>query len=266
MTIDRSKLDRDVRDTNRRLARYAQFSGRGIAVEVRNSARRLSANFAYRTQPFGNSEAAHNQGMVAVQRDVYRVFATPGMLYDEVKARAGANSPILDYFWRSAKAGNARAVRKILKDLGIDMPVAQTPKRALHKSARNSRGRVSSTQRPAQLVLGGKGGDSLKRYVSKIQKRVGWAASGWSACAAQLGSTRGIVKWKKRGKRGPGYVLSTGGTRRPTHYLVNTASYASAVLPVGEQRKAVRREERTLRQQTEIALRKSAKKARLRVS
>ena len=264
ITANHQRLARDVDATNAALARFAAVSKSGISTLVRQSARRVSANLAYRTQPFGNSAAAQNSGKIAVRRDILRVYATPGMLFELVEAKAKPS--VAGYFYGLCKRGEWAEARKLLRSLGIDMEVRQTPNRSHHQAARNSRGRVPADREFAQLVGGGRNGDALERYITRIQRRVGWAASGWSACAAQLGGTRGIVNWKKRGRRGPGMVFSTGGDTRPTHNLINHCPYIRVVLPIGEIGKAVRREEKTLRQMTGVLLRKNARKQGLRVA
>lgn len=263
ITTDNRRLARDVAGVNRALSRWASVSGKDITVEVQHSGRRVAANLAYRTQPFGNSSTQQAVGQTAVRRDIYRVFATPGMLFEQVEEKS--NGGLAGYFYKLCRERKIGPVRKLLASLGISLDIGQTPKRQHHKSARNGRGRVPAGSAPRQLVLGGKNGDALERYVTKIQKRVGWAAAGWSACALALGSTRGIVKWKKRGRKGPGTVVRRGGSQRPTVHLINSAPYISTILPPGEREKAVRREEQTLEKQCRAVLAKQARRQGFKV-
>jgi hypothetical protein len=265
LLLDQKRLNADVRNTASALRRFSTISQADIADLTKQSARRTAANFAFRTQPFGNSAKAHAVGMIAVRRDILRVYATPGMLFEQVEG-AAPEPQTAKYFYALCKRGEWSKVRTLLRTLGIDIDVRQTPNAQHHRRARNGRGRVMEGTAPLQLVGGGKNGDSLERYITKIQKRVGYAASGWSAAAAQLGNTRGIPKWKKRGRRGPGHALTSGGDKRPTIYLINTCDYISVVLPLREVSKALRREEATLRQMAEITLKKTARKTGFKVS
>lgn len=256
------RLERDVNHVNRSLQRWAAISKKDISKETVHSARRVAVNLAYRTQPFGDSANQQEVGEIAVRRDIYRVFTTPGMLFEQVEQKS--NGGLAGYFYRICRERRIGPVRKLLASLGINVQIGQTPKRALHTARRDRRGRVRSGQAD-QLVLGGKNGDSLERYVAKIQKRVGWAASGWAAAAMMLGNTRGIVKWKKRGRKGPGTAFRTGGTKTPTIYLINRAPYISTILPAGEQQKAVDRETNTLQKQCEVVLEKQARRRGFKV-
>lgn len=257
LKVDQRRVDRDVRDTSRALRRFAEVSGRGIEKETKNSARRLAVNLAFRTQPFGDRQSAKQSGDMAVRRDIYRVFTTPGEMYEEISERAGKNAA--KGFYKIALQGRVGPVRKFLGSLGMSVNVRSTPDKSLHRARRDRRGRVADTG-PDQLVLGGKNRDALERYVRRVQKRVGWAAAGWAAAAAKIGSTRGIPKFKKRGSRGAGTARRTGGKKRPGYVLINTVDYIRMVLPSGEQRKALKREERTLREQAKIAISKARRK------
>lgn len=255
-----TQLGRSVDGVNASLRRFAQVSKKEITPLVRQSARRVAVNLAFRTQPYGQSSRSEALGKVAVRRDILRVYATPGMLYEMVEDRAGKPG-VANYFYGLCKNGKWPQARKLLQSLGIVVQVRQTVDRSHHRSARDARGRVPAGTEPRQLVGGGKNGDSLERYIDQVQLRVGWSAAGWSAAAMELGGTRGIPKWKKKGRKGPGHAVSSGGEQRPTHYLVNTTPWIHAVLSRGDISKALNREEKTLRQMAEVTLKKSARKS-----
>src|SRR5437870_6060023 len=76
---------------------------------MRQAGRLCAVSLAFQTQPFGDSEQSEALGKVATNRDIYRVYATPGKAYADIqdhRAQAG--------FWKAVKSSAWDRARKIL--------------------------------------------------------------------------------------------------------------------------------------------------------
>lgn len=233
----------DVRQHTRSLRRLAAETRRDGAKILRQSGRRVAVNFAFQTQPLGFSAAAHDRGRGRVAADTRRVFATPRDIYRQIALGRG-DKETADWFWRAFKDGDTRAMKKAMQVAGIALPVGKTVRKELRGPARNRRGRVPR-ESYRQLVTDN---ERLKRFVDRLQKRVGFAKSGWAACAQDLGGTRGIPRWAKGRKVSgykPGQATAADRGMASSITLRNFVRYVRRIFTPAQEQAALDREVRT---------------------
>ena len=227
---------------------YATILETTIPDAVHSNARLLCVEFARRTQPFGATEQAKNNGEAAIKRDLLGG-----------KKRAGIFAPVspaIEEGFRFSKSSDN--VRLFAKKNG---EVYGTEKRLFRPDASASTLRSFHKQYFVKGKMSSAGSrdrkigrwifldrmfvdpSTLSDYVASVQKRVGIAKSGWASCAKQLRSvvsgsmTRGIPRWVTRhlGDYNLGNVEDrTKNKNSPTVVLTNTCKYADAVLPMSE--------------------------------
>jgi len=201
---------------------------------MRQAGRLCAVSLAYQTQPFGTDEKSEAIGKVATNRDIHRVYATPGKAYDDIqnqKAQGG--------FWKAVKASAWDRAAKILKREGNALkftPIDNFDGGASHRQLRNSRGRIPPSQKPAMIV---KNPAALKTYVATETNKVGQGKGGWATCARILGGVRGIPRWITK-HNSPGQVLENYGIERTSITLINQVLYASEILSQLQKAEAVR--------------------------
>lgn len=201
----------------------AERMERSVKGLLRREARLCAVSLAFSTQPFGDSKTVLDSGEGATAGDIRRCYATPGQVYADFPEERYAKA-----FWWRLMRGEFAEAQKIVD--------AQCPNfrhtrisyfdPRLHQGRRNSRGRISKTQKPLQIVIDPK---SLDAYVAAEVKRVGWGKGGWAGCARALDGTRGIPGWVVRHKA-PAQVHERHVPGRSEITLVNKVSYASEIL------------------------------------
>ncbi len=239
-------LTADLRPLLRKIGELKEYAFDKTWPEVlRPEARLLCVELARYTQPFDFGKEAEASGEIAVQRDIYRVFANPSTVYARIFVQ---NQDAAKGFWRYLKKGDLHQVKLVLAaylpelidaDIGPFDP-------ALHQAARRN-GKVV-LKRVSRIVLEG---NKLVEYAEDRQKRVGFAKSGWATCARTLGGIRGIPRWAAKGNA-PGHVVDrSDDPEAPTIYLNNDIDYTDRVLSVTGQAGAFR--DRTYRLEQRIA-------------
>lgn len=159
------------------------------------------------TPPHGNGATgsdAKKQGEGAVMRDIYRVYATPGRVYELMRSYAG--EPEAARWWKLWKTEPAKAIRYL--QLSAPSAIQQLARGwdggSAHKAARGRNGRVNGV-RPRVIVLNEVG--RLRRYVNKKKRNVGLLASSIpAAVGTRYGSLKGVPGWVKRHSSSWGYV------------------------------------------------------------
>ncbi len=200
---------------------------------MRQAGRLASVSLAFQTQPFGDDEKAEALGKVATNRDIYRVYATPGKAYDDIKdpgAQAG--------FWKAVKMSAWDRAGKILLREGSRLKstlIDNFDGGAQHRQLRNNQGRIPSSQKPAMIV---KDPQKLKGYVSTEMGKVGQGKGGWATCARILGGIRGIPRWITK-HNSPGQAIENYGASFTSITLINQVPYASAILSPSQKSEAV---------------------------
>jgi len=198
---------------------------------MRQAGRLCAVSLAYQTQPFGTDEKSEAIGKVATNRDIYRVYATPGKAYDLLNFKYQLG------YWKAVKAYDWDRANKILKRAGGSFATLQDfDGGAAHRQLRNSRGRIPESQKPVMIV---KNPSALKTYVATETNKVGQGKGGWATCARILGGVRGIPRWITK-HNSPGQVLENYGVERTSITLINQVPYASAILSQLQKAEAVR--------------------------
>src|SRR6267142_2725199 len=80
---------------------------------MRQAGRLCAVSLAFQAQPFGDSDKSEALGKVATNRDIYKVYTTPGKAYSDIsdpKQQAG--------FWRAVNRSSWEAAAKILQRAG----------------------------------------------------------------------------------------------------------------------------------------------------
>lgn len=221
------------------LQRLASAKRQPVAELMRQSARRMGANLAFQTQPFGFNTSAQRAGQKAVRRDIARVILTPGTTYEVIP-----ENDIAGGFWEAWKKRDRREMNRLLRVTALDVQFRQTVDKKRHQKARNRMGRVPNNRNPEQVA----DPERIRKYGAQVARRVGLSASGWAFAARDLGGTRGIPKWKSIGGRrkyrpGRGVFLQRG--REVQIELRNNIPWLSRILKPSQVRRAKLREEQT---------------------
>lgn len=253
---------------NRSLERLAAATGREVGRMIRDRTPALGRYLAEATQPIagmdtttpdGGSAKARDLGRGAVQRDLRRVYVSSSAIYDALRKTGGAGQAVARAFYKKLKAGDLEGARQIMVRMGrseASLTFANWDGGARHKRMRNSRGRVNKGNKPEVI------GDfkAVKDYGKKVEKRVGFAKSGWINAAKQV-KTGGTVSAWIRNNTGPGMGQDeTRDTDSPRVRLTNNVRYVSSILTEGNRIRAVNAFERSLTKEAEIALEYLARK------
>lgn len=185
------------------LERYALATGKAFSQVVKQEGRLICVNLAFQTKPFGDNDIGKQQGVLAIRRDLKRVYLTVGNIYDELLKLAGdgkkTGEQLAKAFYGAVQRGDLERARKILRSTGLkfgSVPLGKFDGGAAHRSRRGSRGRVNG-RHPSLIVTDRK---ALRAYRTKIEKNVGIAKSGFVEPARALGGARGIPRWVTRHK------------------------------------------------------------------
>jgi len=212
-------------DVIRLLNRYPEKVGRTLESLVRQEARGLAVELARNTRPFGFSDKAKQRGEMAVAGDINRVFAVPSDAYDNMRLLDPA---VADRFWANIQNRRFSKAEQSLKSSNSnwkDLPVGRLDPK-LHQQSRTGRNANVKRKKPAQIVTSPKARDS---YITKIQKRVGFAKGSWINAAKAIGGrVRGAAQWVTRHKQAPGTATVKTGNK-PSVTLVNNLDYIEQV-------------------------------------
>lgn len=219
------------------VARYFQEKGfnmkNSLPGLMRQAGRLAAVSLATQAQPFGTDAASEALGKVATNRDIYKVYATPGKAYDDIQ-----NAGLQAGFWKAVKTSAWDRAAKILTKAGGALkstPIDNFDGGAQHRQLRNNRGRISPSQKPVMIV---KNPQALKTYVAAEMNKVGFGKGGWATCARILGGIRGIPRWVSK-HNSPGQAIERYGADITSITLINQVPYASAILTPGQKSQAV---------------------------
>ncbi|GAA5139389.1 hypothetical protein GCM10023213_19990 [Prosthecobacter algae] len=168
---------------------------------------------------------AKKQGESAVQRDIYRVYATPRQAYDALKEVDIDSAKI---FWALFRGGDFTGAGEILRNVGgrtfiATRSFAKFDEGVMHKRFRNKQGRITR-QRVMMVVTDAA---ELKAYVKKMQGRVGLLSSGWVSAASKLGVR--LPAWITRHGSGNGDIaIEMSGTEKMVIVMKNRVKYGAA--------------------------------------
>lgn len=139
---------------------------------------------------------AKKTGEAAVMRDIYRVYITPGKVYELLRAiNAGAAAA----FWIHAKKKQWEQAQLILDRFPSLPDYARTLKAfddgLAHRARRNNQGRVSG-KKPSMLVAETRW---IRRHIREKQKLVGMLAAAIpTAYNGRFGPLKGLPNWISR--------------------------------------------------------------------
>lgn len=194
ISISQLEITKEFRRFEKGLKRLIKETEKDAKEVILAQARLFCVDLVHVTQPWGRGKKAQRLGMGAVGRDVHRVYLTETDVYNMIQVHSIEQAKA---FYYHVKNGDFSEADKIARTVSID--ISQFDGGAKHRNSRNSRGRVRSG-------VGTKFGlkKDVDKYATEIKKRVGFAKSGWSDCAKELGGTRGVPAWvrNQRGKMG----------------------------------------------------------------
>lgn len=200
-----------------------------IEREAREIGRQAAVDLANATFPKGSSPEP--VALAAIAKDIRRVFITAGEVYGLLRERHDPR--VASAFYRAWKHQQIPKCLKILRSTGGDFarlefgPVSST----IHEAARSGPRRRVTLPFPIRIVPEA----DRAAYISRVQKQLGQAAAGWSACAAILGGESGIPGWKSTAVHGSefGRVTPMQGTKIG-FILRNVSPHARRNLPASE--------------------------------
>jgi hypothetical protein len=254
-----AEIDVKVEDQKfgRAMLLFGAYKYKKLPDVIRAQARLMAVNLAHNTQPYGKDEVARFKGQNAVRRDLNKVFIPAERVREiaVIGARYNAVSRLLLY---AVDVNNPKRIQDAWHKLtGKIVPVERAPSKAWHKSQRNSRGRVRGKGRPMIVMAS----SALRTYTRAKEKLVGFAKSGWAACARALDGTRGIPGWVTRNK-GPGKVKDmTGDKEYPRIRLTNEVNYADKAITESQIGEALRMQREKMEKSLQISLDAEAKAA-----
>jgi hypothetical protein len=227
--VSRSQIGSQAASLEAAIQRRLDLLKPQIEAEMKEIARKAAVELANATFPTGPKPQP--VALAAIARDVSRVFTTAGQVYGFLRVRRGPE--MAKAFYRAWKQNDFARSLKVLRAAGGDFarlefgPVSS----ALHEAARSGPRRRVTLQFPIRIVPEA----DKAAYIAKVQKQLGQAASGWSACAASLGGESGIPAWKSTAVHGTAY-----GNVRPMQgtkigfILRNVSPHAARNLPPSE--------------------------------
>ncbi len=200
---------------------------------MRQAGRLTAVSLAYQAQPFGDDDKAEALGKVATNRDIYKVYTTPGKAFSDISDPKMAKA-----FWTAVNKQLWAKAQAILQRFGHALrstPIATFDGGAQHRQVRNNRGRVTGAQKPVMIV---RDPQRLAKYVASETDKVGQGKGGWASCARVLGGVRGIPRWITNHKS-PAAVSEKYGTDVTEIILTNKVPYASEILTASQKSQAV---------------------------
>ena len=229
------------------LAHRGQDLKSAIPPLLRLEARLCCVDLALVTQPYGNDEATRFEGQIAVNRDIYKVYTTPGKAYADISPPERQRA-----FWKFVNRGQWDKAQQILVSAGKAFkftPIQSFDGGAAHQQHRNRQGKITGSQTPVMIV---KDPEKLKAYIETEKAKVGEGKGGWATCARQLGGTRGIPGWVSR-QNSPGSVDEQYGETKSTITMTNEVSYASDIIDEQHKTQALNNSEYRLTRALAIA-------------
>ena len=182
------------------LQRVLQGRVREAVAELRDAVTETAIETAHalaaRTFPSSYGFALAKRQMLW---ELSRLYATGGRVFKEMES--AGEGPLAAKFYRAYKSGRFSEARQILQRSSSswgDVPIGRLDP-GLHEKSRNRSTGQISVPHPLQIVPQA----DLAAYGSLAIKRLGKTASGWLACAEQLGGDGNKPKWKGTSMHGP---------------------------------------------------------------
>lgn len=195
---------------------------RTLPQMMRAAGRLIAVSLATSTAPYGLGTDARKRGEAATERDILRVYATPGRVYKSFGDKRKGDAFIAALQRRNYN--QAQALVNAYSSSYRGVPIMPFDGGKAHRAARK-RGRVPANQRPLMIVQTTR---SLIAYGQTEISHVGQAKGGWAGGATALGGARGLPQWVTRHASGGAYENYTAGNYRVR--IENNVEYAQDVL------------------------------------
>jgi hypothetical protein len=246
------KINVPTEGVTNKMKAIANVLQRPMADVLDTAAHVCALECARTSQPFGTGSGAQELGQQAVAKDIAKVYATAGSVWEDLKFTAGKG--VASRFWRYYKEGDhlgAQFVADAYSSKFRGVPWGRFDGGSAHKAARSKtrsgggRGLVRQS-RPSMIVTDPA---RLAKYVKHVQDQVGFGKGGWADAAGQLGSRSAGLKekggisarWITGKGHGFGKVYHLGeNTPTPSVRIVNAVPYADQILEGGAKKDAIR--------------------------
>lgn len=233
------------------LEKYQQVSGRSVRELVRAYARLACVQLANNTQAFtkGQSDGPSvlDRQSKTVSYDIKKVIKDRQSLEERIQ-KSIQDEKIRDRMIRVLNAGRYDILAKIMANVGMIHSVSDFNQIAGSSSAKSTHtqyinrrtGRTNSPPGKVYLSTG-----ELENYIAEVQKRIGYAKSGWAQCAREIGGisgdgARGIPAYAKRHKGGNFNVRDHSNDEQEPYYeMTNTTPYIRKLLDNGSETTAM---------------------------
>lgn len=197
------------------MRQLVEVSGKSMRYWLVESGKRLLNVLISSTPPFvkmggeakakGGTKADFKVGLKALKRDVTSLFfpfikktfiaQNHGVLMRDKKFARWRK-----YFFRYASQENANAMRKMLKDAGVNnIRIVNEPIRSIHQAGLDKYGHAKKGH--GQFVLRKK---TIKAYIADASKSIGKAKAGWSRARSGIGMKTPLADWISKHLRGQG--------------------------------------------------------------
>ena len=161
---------------------------------------------------------AKKRGEAAVARDIRKVYATPGKLYEMIQT----NAPKLAApFWAAVKAKDWQRANRLARSANVPEIIDLGSDDGLVHQSRRKKGRVTGKQPSA----GVQDVRYLKAYIKTMQARVGLLAAGFKPAALRLGAS--MPAWISRHSASIGTISVNPNLERFTIVISNRARHGS---------------------------------------
>lgn len=139
-----------------------------------------------------------------VESDIHRVYASVGMVYEDIKHRSEAAA---DAFWYFSSIGKWKRAKQIMEVESVKygaLPISPFDGGKLHSRLRGERGHVAKGMTPKMVVKERGQKSKLGAYIEEKRTNVGMAKAGWYEAWKALGNARGAPQWVTRKRVGKG--------------------------------------------------------------
>jgi len=212
------------------IAKTAVATRKTVGEVLREQSGLLARDTISLTPPFAGSPdlksafaSDRKVGRAAVARDIRQVYASTATLYSYA-ASSGAEDPeaAAKAAVKFAKKGDTTSLHALLKRLNVThfteaATAAPEPDPAIHKSARDRRGRVRWVK-PRQIVTSSA---ALNRYIKTKSDLVGRHKKGWSPQDTRF-QPKGLPLWVSSQATRAGLLNKTDSKADPFFRLSNT--------------------------------------------
>jgi hypothetical protein len=208
-----------------------------VKIAVKEVAHEIAAELANETFPTAEKR---NLARGSIRGKVYSVFTTGAKIYLALETERG--KAVAGAFWAAYQHGDYSRMRTLLQGTSYAYIEFGSPDEGLYES--NKRQRLGRAIRLCAK-------DQLQRFAQKLEDElIGKAASGWAACAADLGSETGIPHWKSTAQHGTdqGHAIINDTGERYQIILVNVSDYVRTGLEDQDVQRALEKGRSRLRQ------------------